>query len=272
MPPEVFTTPFTNPGQQTPAAQRDNLRQALKLLADAGWQLKGTQLVNTTTGKPFSIEYLLDGATFEKVGLAYQTALKKIGIDLQIREVDTAQYENRVRSRDFDLIYAGWAQSMSPGNEQIDFFGSESANREGSRNYGAVSDPGVDALIQDVLHTADRDGLIAATKALDRVLLWNRYVVPGWTLRAARIARWDRFSHPDPLPQYSIGFQNYPGGGSRTRREAGQGGTKWRRPAASPPAADAPACRPRPRALRRSRPSPGPPERPGCTACRSSAI
>jgi microcin C transport system substrate-binding protein len=206
VPPEVFTTPFANPVNDTASAQRDNLRQALKLLSVAGFELKGSQLVNTATGKPLTVEYLLDGATFEKVALAYQTALKKIGIDLQVREVDSAQYENRVRSRDFDLIYAGWSQSMSPGNEQIDFFGSASADREGSRNFGALRDPAVDALIQKIIHAPNRDGLIAATKAHDRVLLWNRYLVPGWTLRAARVARWDRYAHPDPLPQYAIGF------------------------------------------------------------------
>jgi microcin C transport system substrate-binding protein len=206
IPPEVFTTPYANPVNDTGSAQRDNLRLALKLLGEAGFELRGNALVNKATGAPLSVEYLLDGPNFEKVALAYQTALRKIGIDLKIREVDTSQYENRVRARDFDIIYSGWAQSMSPGNEQIDFFGSSSADREGSRNLGAVRDPAVDAIIEQIIHAPDRDTLVAATKALDRVLLWNSYTVPGWTLRASRVARWDRFGHPDPLPDYSIGF------------------------------------------------------------------
>jgi microcin C transport system substrate-binding protein len=95
---------------------------------------------------------------------------------------------------------------MSPGNEQLEFFGSESADREGSRNFGGIKDPAVDALIQKIILAPSRDDLVAATKALDRVLLWNNYVVPGWTLRKSRVARWDRYSHPDPLPEYAVGF------------------------------------------------------------------
>jgi microcin C transport system substrate-binding protein len=205
VPPEVFTTEFTNP-VNTGTASRNNLRKALALLKDAGWELKGNKLVNTSTGQPMVVEFLMNGPIYEKVALRYQTELARIGITFNIRPVDSAQYENRVRSRDFDLIYTGWAQSMSPGNEQIEFFGSESAGREGSRNYGGIKNPAVDALIQKIILAPTRDDLIAATKALDRVLLWNNYLVPGWTLRAARVARWDRFAHPDPLPEYSIGF------------------------------------------------------------------
>jgi microcin C transport system substrate-binding protein len=207
VPPEVFTRPFVNPVNDTPAAERTNLRQALTLLQQAGWQLgSGNKLVDAKTGKPLTVEFLMDGPLYEKIGLRYQAELAKIGITLNIRPVDSSQFENRVRARDFDLIYTGWAQSMSPGNEQLDYFGSESADREGSRNYGGIRNPAIDKIIQHVLYTKDRNELIAATKALDRVLLWNNYLVPGWTLRAARVARWDRFSHPEPLPAYAIGF------------------------------------------------------------------
>lgn len=206
VPPEVFTTAYTNPVNDTAQQQRDNLRQALKLLGDAGWQLKGNNLVNAKSGEPMSFEFLLNGPTFEKVGQMYQTALKKIGIELKLRTVDSSQYENRVRSRDYDMIYTGWPQSMSPGNEQIDFFASESAKRPGSRNYAGLTDPAVDTLVRRVIQTADRDDLVAATKALDRVLLWDRIIVPGWTLRKMRAAYWDRFSHPPALPEYSVGF------------------------------------------------------------------
>jgi len=205
VPPEVFTEVYKNPVNDSPAASRANLKQALALLTEAGYQLQGNKLIGKD-GKQLSVEFLMNGPLYEKIALRYQQELKKIGIDFQIRPVDTAQYENRVRSRDFDVMYSGWAQSMSPGNEQIEFFGSAAADREGSRNYGGIKNPAVDALIEKIIRAPDRDELIAATKALDRVLLWNHYLVPGWTLRAVRVARWDRYSHPDPLPEYSIGF------------------------------------------------------------------
>ena len=206
VPPEVFAKPYTNPVNETAAQQRDNLREAIRLLGDAGWELKGSQLVNKKTGEPFVVEYITATPSFDGVGAAYQAALKKIGIDMQFRILDAAQYTNRVRSRDFDVIYASWGESLSPGNEQLEFWGSESAKRDGSRNYAAIQNPAVDAVIQHILYAKDRDELVAATKALDRVLLANQYVVPGWTLLAARVARWNRYSHPDPLPEHSIGF------------------------------------------------------------------
>ncbi|HMN87407.1 MAG TPA: extracellular solute-binding protein [Bauldia sp.] len=205
VPPEVFTEVYKNPVNDSAAAGRANLKKALALLTDAGYTLDGNRLIGPD-GKQLTAEFLMNGPLYEKIALRYQQELKKIGIDLQIRPVDTAQYENRVRSRDFDIMYSGWAQSMSPGNEQIEYFGSASADREGSRNYGGIKDPAIDALIQKIIRAPDRDELVAATKALDRVLLWNHYLVPGWTMRAVRVARWDRYSHPDPLPEFSIGF------------------------------------------------------------------
>jgi len=205
VPPEVFTTPYTNPVANNPTDSRNNLRKALQLLHDAGWTLSGNKLVDKN-GEQLTAEFLMNGPLYEKIALRYQQELAKIGIRLDIRSVDSSQYENRVRSRDFDIIYSGWAESMSPGNEQIEYFGSQSADREGSANYGAIRNPAVDELIQKIILAPNRDELVAATKALDRVLLANHYLVPGWTLRAARIARWDRFAHPDPLPEYAIGF------------------------------------------------------------------
>ena len=146
------------------------------------------------------------GPTIEPVATAWQTNLRSIGIEATIRSVDSAEYINRVRSRDFEVIYTGWAQSMSPGNEQSFFFGSTSADDENSSNYAGIADPGVDALIQKVIFAKDRDELLAATAALDRVLLANYFVIPSYTLRNERAARWDRFSHPEMLPEFSIGF------------------------------------------------------------------
>lgn len=205
VPPEVFTTPYVSPVAGDPAKLRANLKQALEMLTQAGYHLDGNRLVDAN-GTQLSFEILLNGPTIEPVATSFQTNLKSIGIDASIRTVDSAEYINRIRSRDFEVTYNGWTQSLSPGNEQNFFFGSKSAADPGSSNYAGVADPGVDALINDVIFAKDRDALIAATHALDRVLLANAYVVPSYTNRNERIARWDRFSHPDNLPKYSIGF------------------------------------------------------------------
>jgi microcin C transport system substrate-binding protein len=206
VPPEVFTTEYKNPVNGDGRAQRQNLREALGLLQEAGYEQRDGVLVNSKTGQPLSFEVLLNGPTIERVALPFAEDLRKIGIDMRVRSVEASQYVSRVRSRDFDMIYSGWPQSLSPGNEQLDYFGSEAANREASRNYGGIKDPAVDALIRRVIFATDRDDLIAATKALDRVLMANQYVIPSYTSRKARIAYWNRFGRPDPLPEYSIGF------------------------------------------------------------------
>jgi microcin C transport system substrate-binding protein len=162
--------------------------------------------VNAKSGEPFSIDFLLVSPAFERIVLFYKPALERLGIAVGVRVVDSAQYQNRVRARDFDMIVTGWGQSLSPGNEQLDFWGSEAADREASRNYAGIKNPAVDALIKRVIFATDREDLTAATKALDRVLLWNHYVVPTWTIDVTRTARWDRYARPAKLPEYSYGF------------------------------------------------------------------
>jgi len=206
VPDEVFTTEYKNPVNPGRGAHRKNLRQARKLLREAGWVVRESRLVNAKTGERFQIEYLLNGPSFERVALRFKDALRPLGIDLRVRVVDSSQYISRVRSRDYDMIYSGWAQSLSPGNEQLEYFGSASADREASSNYGGIRNKAVDKLIKRILFAKDREELIAACRAMDRVLLWNHYLVPGWGLQATRVARWNRFSHPDPLPKYSDGF------------------------------------------------------------------
>jgi microcin C transport system substrate-binding protein len=206
VPPEVFTKPFLAPVTDTENARRANLREATRLLREAGYEVRDRKLVDARTGEPFKVEFLLANPAFERVVLFYKTALERLGIEIGLRVVDSSQYQNRVRARDFDLIITGWAQSLSPGNEQRDFFGAESADREGSRNYAGIKNPAVDALIERVIFAKDRDELVAATKALDRVLLWNHYVVPTWNYGFTRTARWDRFGKPEKLPAYSFGF------------------------------------------------------------------
>ncbi len=206
VPEEVFTEEYKNPVGGDRANQRNNLREAIRLFGEAGYEIRDGKMVNIETGEPFGFEILLNGPIIESVAQAYAQNLKRIGVEATVRSVDPAQYTNRERSRDFDVIYSGWGQTLSPGNEQMEFWGSAAANREGSANYAGISDPGVDALIKEIVFAEDRDTLVAATKALDRVLLAGRYVVPSYTLRKARVAYWSFLAYPEPLPTYSLGF------------------------------------------------------------------
>ncbi|WP_116654455.1 extracellular solute-binding protein [Pelagibacterium sediminicola] len=205
VPPEVFTERYTNPVGGDEDASRENLREALRLFNEAGYRLDGTRLVDEA-GTQFGFEILLNGPLLEAVALSFAENLNTIGANVTVRTVDSPQYINRVRARDYDVIYASWAQSMSPGNEQRDFWGSSSADVDSSRNYAGISDPAIDHLIDRIIFAPDRETLVAATKALDRVLLWNHFIVPTYTSNVFRIAHWNRFSHPEELPYYAIGF------------------------------------------------------------------
>ncbi|MGV8937906.1 MAG: extracellular solute-binding protein [Allorhizobium sp.] len=206
VPPEVFTAPYVNPVGGTPTLMRDNLRKAIGLLKSAGYEIRGTQMVNAKTGAPLSFELLLSSPTLEVVAVPYQQMLRKIGIDMRVRTVDSAQYTNRLRSWDYDMTWTVWAQTLSPGNEQADYWGSVSAERPGSRNYAGIADPGIDALIQKVIFASSRDDLIVATRALDRVLLAHHYVIPMYYSNTWRIAYAATLQHPAELPTYGIGF------------------------------------------------------------------
>jgi len=206
VPARVFTEPYVNPVGGDPNKVRDNLRKAIGLLKEAGWELKGNQMVNAKTGKPLSFEILLGSAGQERTVLPYVASLKKIGIEARIRSVDSSQYVNRVRSFDYDMIYGIWGQTMNPGNEQSDYWGSDSVERQGSRNYAGIADPAVDTLIRKIVFAPDRDEQVAAIKAMDRVLLANHYVVPMFYSGEEKIAYWNRLTHPEKLPEYEIGF------------------------------------------------------------------
>jgi microcin C transport system substrate-binding protein len=202
VPPEVFTTPYANPVNGKPDAVRNNLREALKLLHDAGYEVQNTKLVNTKTGQPYSVEFLIGEPAFQRVVLFYKPALERLGITVEVRLVDPAQYENRLRQWDFDIVVGSWGESLSPGNEQRGFWGSQAADQPGSRNLVGIKDKAIDALIDRVIYAKNREELVAATHALDRVLLAHHYVVPQWYSGAQRTARWDRFSHPEMMPKY----------------------------------------------------------------------
>lgn len=206
VPPEVFTTEWKNPVNASPQDVRRHLGEAAKLLAEAGWKMQNGVLTSAAN-VPMTIEFLLVSPDFERVVLPYKTALERLGVKSTIRVVDSAQYQRRIDTFDFDVVVGSFPQSLSPGNEQRDFWGSVSADREGSRNTPGIKNPAVDKLIDKLIFAKDREELVAATRALDRVLLWNHYVVPQWHTPYDRVATWDLFGRPDKLPSQSISFQ-----------------------------------------------------------------
>jgi microcin C transport system substrate-binding protein len=204
IPPSVFTTPYSNPVGGNPDADRNNLREALRLFKQAGYEVRDQQLVEIKTGEPYAIEFLGNNGLFERVFLFYKPALERIGIAVTVRTVDEPQYENRLRNWDFDIITYAWQETLLPGSELRDYWGSRAADQAGSDNVIGIKNSAVDAMIDRVLFAKSREDLVGACKALDRVLLWNHYVVPQWSYHKLRVAYWDRFSHPDPLPEYGV--------------------------------------------------------------------
>jgi microcin C transport system substrate-binding protein len=202
VPAEVFTTPYTNPVGGGPEATRANLREGLRLMKLGGYEVRDRKLVNVKTGEQMTVEFLLVSPAFERLVLRYQPSLERMGIAVSVRTIDTSQYENRMRTWDYDVIVDSWGQSLSPGNEQRGFWGSAAAGEPGSQNSVGIKNPAIDALIDRLIFAKDRADLVAACKALDRVLLWNFYVVPQWTYGKVRTARWDRFGRPDVMPKY----------------------------------------------------------------------
>ena len=201
VPADVFTTPYKNPTGGGAEAVRANLREAMALLKEAGFEIKDRKLVDPK-GQQVKVEILVRDPSSERVALFYKPSLERLGVTVTVRTVDDAQYQNRIRAFDYDMITDLWGQSLSPGNEQRDFWGSQAADKPGSNNTVGIKNPAVDALIEKIIFASNREDLVAATKALDRVLLWNFYVVPQYTYGFSRYARWDRFSHAEPLPTY----------------------------------------------------------------------
>jgi microcin C transport system substrate-binding protein len=204
VPAELFTKAYSNPVSGNPSAIRSNQREAVLLFKEAGYEVRDQQLVNSKTGEPFSIEFLSNAPIFERVFLFYKPSLERLGITVSLRTVDEAQYVNRLRSWDFDIMTYAWGESLLPGNEQRGYWGSQAADQAGSENVIGIKNPAVDAMIEHVIFAKHHADLVAATKALDRILLWNHYVVPQWAYSKMRTARWDRFGHPHPLPKYGM--------------------------------------------------------------------
>ncbi|MGB9211086.1 MAG: extracellular solute-binding protein, partial [Pseudolabrys sp.] len=202
--PELFTKPYANPINGDPNAVRNNLREALRLFKEAGYEVRNQQIVNAKTGEPFEVEFLANAPLFERIFLFYKPSLERLGITVSVRTVDQAHYENRLRGWDFDVITFAWGESLLPGNEQRGYWGSQAADQSGSDNILGIKNPAVDEMITRIVSAKNRDELVAATRALDRILLWNNYVVPQWGYAKLRTARWNRFSYQDPLPKYGM--------------------------------------------------------------------
>ena len=207
IPAEVFTTVYRAPATDGSGNTRPNLRIAMKMLEDAGWRVQDGKLVKD--GRPFTFEILLDQAIWERISLPFVRNLARLGIEAKVRTIDTAQYKRRMDSFDFDLVVGLWPASQSPGNEQRGFWGSEAADEVGGDNLGGIKNPAIDSLIESLVAAPDRQALITRTRALDRVLLWNHYVIPHWHLGVDRIAYWDKFGIPDTIPAQGTSLMNW---------------------------------------------------------------
>ncbi|MEO3997627.1 extracellular solute-binding protein [Mesorhizobium sp. CAU 1732] len=201
VPAELFTEPFTLPTYDNAQAQRQHLRRASELLAEAGWRQQGGRLVNER-GEQFRIEFLSNNPDGERTSGPYISTLRRLGIDATLRIIDSSQYVNRVRDYDYDVITGMLMQSQSPGNEQREFWSSQAADLPDTRNYAGIKDPAVDKLVDRVIFAKNREELVAATHALDRALLWGYYYVPQYHNSEIWVAYWNKFGIPETQPAY----------------------------------------------------------------------
>lgn len=208
VPVEVFTALYQPPASDGQGYSRENLLQATALLAEAGWHIKNQTLIHRETGKPFSFELmLLSGSDYQYV-LPFQHNLKRLGIDMQIREIDASQFIRRMRTRDFDMMPKVYPAIPFPNADLDIFWGTEYL--DSSYNSPGVSDPAIDALLEQIVkHQGDEKALLSLGRALDRVLTWNMYMLPMWYSNHDRYAHWDKFSSPVQRPTYSLGFDNW---------------------------------------------------------------
>jgi microcin C transport system substrate-binding protein len=209
VPDEVFTKEYDPPKYDGSGNIRDGLREGLKLLQAAGWGFKNEKLVNENTGQPFEFEILLDNPQFERIVLPFAKNLERMGITARVRTVDNAQYEKRMETFDYDMTIVAFGQSLSPGNEQREYWGSKAADEEGSRNLLGIKNPVLDELIEELIKAPDRASLVAHTRALDRVLQYGYYVIPNYHIAAFRVAYWDKFRRPEVSPKYGVGIDTW---------------------------------------------------------------
>ena len=206
----VFSNPVFVPKLDS-LNPRPQLLKALELLSMAGWHVKQGVLQNDK-GQLFEFEILLDSsgaAAWERIALPFVRNLKKIGINARIRVMDALQYKNRLDHFDFDMFVMVWGQSLSPGNEQRYFWGSDAAKQEGSYNFAGIQNPAVDALIERIIAADTREDLVTATRALDRVLMWGFYVIPQWYTNETRVVYWNKFGMPKAQPMHGISLMTW---------------------------------------------------------------
>ena len=206
VPAEAFTSAYEPPSTGGSGNIRRNLRLARKMLQEAGWVIRDGTLTHAETGEAMEIEFLLVAPAFERIVGPVVKNMERLGIAARIRLVDPAQYQNRIDAFDFDIVVSTRGQSLSPGNEQRNFWTTASADVRGSGNLAAVRDPVVDELVDLLIQAPDRATLVATTRALDRVLLWGHYVIPQWHIRSFRLVYWNKFGRPGIRPKYGLGF------------------------------------------------------------------
>ncbi|WP_443192330.1 extracellular solute-binding protein [Pseudomonas indica] len=205
LPARLFNEPFSVPETDGRGIPRETLRRALGLLAEAGWKPSGERLLNSK-GQPFRFEILLVNPSLERILQPYSENLASIGIDVSLRTVDRAQYKQRLDHFDFDMIMLTLPQTLSPGLEQWLYFHSSQAKVKGGKNYAGIAHPVVDTLLDSLLAARTRDEQVAATRALDRVLLWQHYSIPNWYLDYHRLAYRNRFAFVT-TPPYTLGLR-----------------------------------------------------------------
>lgn len=208
LPKEIFSEEYSNPKTDGSGFIRNELQEATKLLQEAGWKLRDGKLENSN-GEPFEFEILLVSPAFERIVLPFIDNLEKLGINASLRTIDSSQYQKRIESFDFDMVVFTFSQSLSPGNEQRNFWSSGAADTNGSRNIIGIKNNVIDLLIENLINAKDREDLITISRALDRVLLWNYYVIPQWHISAYRVLYWDMFDQPKQKPKYSLGFDTW---------------------------------------------------------------
>lgn len=207
LPEELFKQPFSSDRTAGDGGIRPQLEKAFALLEQAGWTVNGDGVLTDADGRPFAFEILINAASsgaWQRIVLPYVRNLKRLGIKAALRAVDATQYKNRTDNYDYDMIVHVWGQSTSPGNEQRSFWGSKAAGRAGAQNYAGIKNPVVDDLIEKIVEATDRRKLVAAVRALDRVLLWEHYVVPHWYAPTTRLVYWDKFGKTDKNPMKGV--------------------------------------------------------------------
>lgn len=208
IPNEVFTEAYAPPQTDGSGNIRKNLQEALELLKKGGWEInkESRKLTSKATNQAMKFEILLVSPLFERIVLPFKQNLERLGVEINVRIVDSAQYQERINKYDFDMIVTSWGQSLSPGNEQRDFWGSAAAKRDGTRNLAGLNNTVIDELVEKLISAPDRSSLISHTRALDRVLQWQHIVIPNWHVPYDRLVYWNKFGRPKITPTRGAQF------------------------------------------------------------------